>query len=836
MATTITYNAKGHTVTVVSVKGSAWGTVVIDDTKTLSLTADPAGGFERTLYAFLGTAVSGPTKSTTSIANDTVTAVFATNGVNPLTGLGASRFFDAYSGETVQIQLAEAAIFGDGTLTSDAVAAATSVTNNSTAGKPIPIGQWVSPPLDDAITSDTLTIDVFVGAGHVVDQVEVTFTDSAAAAHSALATRIVREPQYEMIPDDAEFAGLRAKYGTTPGAFEMWRAVISITTAAEGAGSVAFVATSENGSTFNSATEGMFALRRYIDRDASEPTLDMWVDSRESLPVSGTFTARDGDIVTGGTSGAIGVVDGFGTVDNEFVNTATINIVRLNVTATDFSTSETLSGTTSGTATVTGAQTWIAPTLLGTINDSAAAARDLARACSTIRTTRNTAISESSVCGARIFVRGNYTQVLHTANDFSAGTVNTPTHRTTVQRVGGGRFSIVNFARQSSSTSRSLPTSLYYIECDLRPISPESGARALFGTNSSLITFWQFEDSEWHQPGSGQYGSFGASGFGNDRASHLYLLGFKTSRSTFGVVTGAQLGAYRTILDTAFRNPGEADLNYFQGANDAPGTVTEGNSLMHFFSDGVEGAAAGVHGDTIQGVNAVKNLCILAIVPQNRYQGIFFNEHDPTNANMFVRNIYIRTLHELVDDGDIGSSVVSFNTSARNVVIENSVLASPTSQNNSITSIPSAAPCESWFIRNSVFKDVSGGGGTYAVNAVVRSACVVNCHYYGGDGTAPGIRCTHGTDLTALFVYPWANGGAVADYDIQAVDWRPKAGGPLVSRLVADDITNGSRYLTGEALVVGGPIGAFAAAPTAPTPKTSAFLPFFLIRHKTRRR
>jgi hypothetical protein len=798
VTTTITINAKGHTATVQSVQGSGWGAgVAIDSTKALSVIADPGGANERTLHVLLNKPTSGPTRTTTSISNDTVSATFPLSGENPAETAGHPEFYDAYTGETVEVDVCEAAIFGDGTLSSSSLAAASSVTNSSDVALSTakPICGWVSPFLADAVTGNTLTIDVFAEAGHGIDTVEMTFTDSASGTHTAFASRVVRTRQYP--------------YG--PEAFSMWRAAIDISTAAEGAGAVSFVATSNLGVAFNSVSESLESILRYIDRDASEPTLDMWCDSRESLPVSGTFVASDGDIIVGATSGAIAVVDGFGTANNEYVNTSTINVVRIKFdapTATDFQNGETITGLTSGSAAATGVQTWLAPTINGTINNIAAPARDIVRAAAAIRTARNTAVSESTISGGRLYVLGNYTQTNHTANDTSSGTVNNPTHRTIVSQEGGGRFSVVNRANLTVSTSRQLLRGLYWLKCDFRPISPESNARALFATNSSLLVPWHWEDCEWHPPASGQFGLFGESNLGTTEECQYYMLGFKTDGSNFFASGGANIAVYKTILDTQFNNPGKADLVFFNSPNDAPGSVTTGNALLHFETDGIEGEAAGTHGDVVQGVNSVSNLVMLIQAPGNTYQGIFFNEGDDTNANLFARNLYIRTWIEQVDDGDLGSSIVSFNESAVNVVIEQSTLMNAAAK-GSVTSIPGTRRCDHWWIRNTVFGSVSAGSGTNASNAVRRESVVSNCHAY-RTGSAVGIRTTEDTDLSALFVAPWVNEGAEADYDPATIDWTPKAGGPLTNRITTRDIIGQPHYNGGELVEVGGPIGAFA--------------------------
>lgn len=777
MTTTITFNAKGHHVTVVSVKGSAWGTVAIDVTKTLSFTVDPGGDFERTLYAHLGKLVSGPTKSTTSIANDTVTAVFATNGGDPSLPEAErvnTRFKDAHAGETVEILLAEAGIFGDGTLASDAVAAETAVTNNSTVAKPRPICGWVDEPAPlELIRGSTVAGAVMAGCGYLITQVEVTITDSALATATGFATLEARDRRYPFGPVKSP----------------VWRYSIDCSGLADGACIVSFVATTEAGSTFNSEAFGLPDLIVHLDKDSSEPSNLVPIDSSSQLPVSGTFIATKGDILVGGTSGAEAVVNT--TVENG----AEIRVVMMTTTA--FSASETITGQTSGSITATGAQ---------------------------VANYGADPLPADSICTAIIRggfgvlgkVQSNYTWPIGPSDSFSNPDANS--YRAVIEPDYEGRFHLIRnpIGKPGGNRDHRLFRVLLR-DCVLDTLDSNTLIWNIGSTDPNWIMMENCRRRTVSGGGGIQFRDNGG----------FYMVGWDTANIDG---SGSQVGwtwgsgprgftRFGVCLDTRIQMTSEGDVFYFDNNSTTGGS---GNATILAQCDRVLGSSAGTHGDLVQLVGSCKNIISHIIHKDNGYQGFFCND---AASSEFFDGWWIRGFAEATDDGTSGPGPIALHESGHNLLIDDTLsVRSPLLGDGGLNWIPSDPQCDNVFILNSVFSHVGTGSGSNGLKAPDPAAAMVNCHSingYGGDYPRGGVRCTESAapdNYGDLFDGPWTDDGV---YPSDATSWAPKAGGPLVSRLVADDIAvPGQYHAGGEVLAVGGPIGAFGLGVFAPTVTT----------------
>lgn len=121
---TLTVNTEGTSVEFISTNDVAWGSVTTDTAQTLSILVDDGGANERTLVVDL---------------NDPTTAIAVTGGGFTIATVSyrITGHRGIASGEAVEIVSATAGILDDTVVESDAISAATAVTNNSTITYPV---------------------------------------------------------------------------------------------------------------------------------------------------------------------------------------------------------------------------------------------------------------------------------------------------------------------------------------------------------------------------------------------------------------------------------------------------------------------------------------------------------------------------------------------------------------------------------------------------------------------------------------------------------------------------------------------------------------------------
>ena len=152
---TLTVNTNGTSVEFISTNDVAWVSIYTDTARTLSVLVDSGGSNERTLTVNLA---------------DPATGIAITGGGFNIATISYNLTSGAiYSGESVEIVTAESGILTDDVVDSDAIAAATSVTNNSTKARP-------------TATINTLTAPILAG-GFVTLNATYSGTTGTAPQH-----------------------------------------------------------------------------------------------------------------------------------------------------------------------------------------------------------------------------------------------------------------------------------------------------------------------------------------------------------------------------------------------------------------------------------------------------------------------------------------------------------------------------------------------------------------------------------------------------------------------------------------------------------------------------
>lgn len=798
MTTTISVDAKGHTITVQSVKVSAWGATTIDDTKILSLLVDSGGSFERTLYAYLGDPVSGPTKSTTTIVDDTVTAVFYLNGGDPSVDEDDrtnTRFKDVHVSESAEVAICNAGIFIDGSLDSLGIVGGSTIPNNSTVAKPRPICGWSDePPLLSIQRQSTVDVGVFAGCGYAITDVTITIEDDSLNTASASAT-----------------LGKRDRVGAYgPMAMPIWRASVDCSGLNDGPCTISFVATTEAGSTFDSSAFGLADLEFVLDKDASELLPTVYVDATSTLAVTGTCSVTVGTIIEGATSGAKAIVDQDATISGSG------NIQVVMRTTTSFSAGETINNLTTGSATADGAETdnWN-----GTVanNDPNATHGSVADALAAGKTLRNNAGSPNDWSGITVRVKSKYAPVL--IND-GFGNTAIKNHRSIVEPYNQDEFHLI--AEPVGTSSGNKDHRLWYVlfrDCVFHIVDSQDIAIAL---STSDPAYFLTENARFVIDA-------GASGtldkvIGNDNPQyHVGAYGdgwWPLTRS------GSEAGVVCVILDAGVSGiTTPQDYAYFDSTSG-----TEGNASISIEADHLIGLTSGTHGDFLQMVGSCQNIIFFGECKNVGYQGVFANDAVNTESvdGLWVQVFLTSTEDSAFDSTTINDSTgpgpIALHESVSNLLLEFSTsIRSPaiaaTEVEDGFKFIPSNVQCDNVFIRNSVFSAVVASQGSYASQGPILPACIVNCHVvntYAGGRNAVGTRGTLSATVdnySDLFASPWTDGGV---YPNDGVDWEALAGGPLDGRIKTDDIINQPQTINGVTPGFGGSVGAYAitAVPT----------------------
>ena len=755
---------KGHIIRMVAVADSAWGAVSIDDTQDLRVFADAPGLFRRTLRALLNKpSIALSVDLALDPTGKTAVVEFPLSGEPQSEDGGNPEFYDCYVGETVEIgSSGNAGIITDGVTNSIGVLSGTAITNSSTVTKPEPIGNWWNRP-NELHTGDTATIRVFARGGHDVTGVDITITDSAAGTSTAAASIVLHQ-------------GL---YGS---AEAVWEATIGISGLADGVSFARFVATSVNGTTLDSNAASIPDLDLHIDRVSPETRYTADVDESFDMDITGTFSAVDGDILIGGTSGAEAKV----CIDK--TNTGAITLVRRVGSA--FTSGETLTGFTSGTATVGDGVETSNASGSPALDDPANPYPDIGSAAHAIALQRSVDGNARDCSGCTIRVKSRY----FTAN---------------------GRTSL-GFVAIIAPEAYTVITSVSGDMADCAMISGSGGGS--LGNTKRTLWHVRFKNIEFHQHGTGSSNAiwgwssndevetyFGGTKFIGRGQTVDYTKPFKNVKvcytedhwedkaRTKGIPTPVGGRFYVLIGFKVSEKEGDAvQVNNID------------HILVHHELDDLLGDNA-THQDTVQLIESCNNIVILGKGSNLKYQGFFTNN---VGGLDLMDGIYCKMEIIQINDGDIGAGCWAMHQSVRNVVLELSTIMGPTAtvggevgKETSVNFIHETGRSDSIWIRGVV---ALGFGGYDDADAPNFNVCYSNCHSILGD--AVGIRGTNGGDIADLFVSPWTNGGEFPGND--DTDWSSKSGGVLDSRLESRDII-GTLYdgELGTLLSAGGGIG-----------------------------
>lgn len=412
--TTLSVSANGTTLRMVVVDSVAWGTLTFDENKIVTLRVANGGASDRYLKAIIerpgtGAANQGvellanPATSTTSIANDTLTVDFVLTGDS----FGYPEYNTIYSGEAVEVVTCEANVVTSGSAFSGSVAAATAVTNNSTATKPNPYA-WVVSETHNTRQTGTFDVWVDVLSKHRVSNVAVTLTDGTnsqtlnATSRQTVFTRATQNINGVYTPVTR---GLDV-YKVTFNASDFLAATV---------GTLNVTVTDAIGTAWSTTSDQRVSNRKiFLDKNSLVPTQNVYVNCHSTVMITGETggTIAVGDRIKGATSNALGVVTGRSGNTLTYVWFSTLTIAS-GETINVVNSAQTNSGVS---ATTTSAGTRVISSGAGAINDSAQPYDSIARALHAVRTANNAAGRTANYDGAVVNLQtsvgaANYTSV-----------------------------------------------------------------------------------------------------------------------------------------------------------------------------------------------------------------------------------------------------------------------------------------------------------------------------------------------------------------------------------------------------------------------------------------
>ncbi len=799
MPTAVTVTTAGSQVQVSAVLAAgSWSSPAVDATKLFALVVDPGGSFERTLYPRLSSPQAALAVSTTTNPNDTATVTFNLNGESPASpGSGGQQFTDAHDSETVEVGTGgiPAGLIYDADSSSDAVSAATSVTNNSTTLNPMPIAKWVTVPRRP-ITGD---LELLVDAAHMygIDEVEVTVSDGVNSIPKSAATRTT-----VTLGDGTIYPGQVADfYRVIFSSAELASASIT-----DGIITCTFTVTANGGETHTTAStnaERPLTLRLDQAGTYSAGLRSYYVDNRHAMTTGaltgGTISKRD--IIVGATSGAVGIVQA------DYAGSGTIYFVSPTPNVA-FQSGETVNVQSFGDRTSTGVSfttTSISAPLVANTAGAGTEADPVGNAYNAMRLESN---ASGGTASCYIYHLYDFFLWGHLATMFWTGQTENPTWTVITKAPGRTDDDVRYLGASGLSEPRVKGHDWFSVQDVMYAAWDESSPNGVFSGGDGGSRFKCWINNLRTAPPAGSYKSSAGSCFGLwwthiDCADGVWLTPGSTKADDFtdAEALGTVVIDWRADATAAYAS--EDDWKIFSGAND-------GNALfLNVRLANLQGSGPGGHADTFQTiVSPSPNVIIHNFIDRNnRYQNFFLGGG---TAGWAILNY----LGEQTDDGDVGSAGVAVDFPVDHLIISHAtVLAEAKS---SSLNWQGSAYGTNVKVRNAVFTGMPSNTADSSGILPRRAVGFTNLH---GRLSVEGVRGTTGGDEATIFAASSDNAGVHPSAATDA-GYRAKAGGPLDGRLLPVDNIDGllTDFLGNEIAWDGsGSIGAGTADPTAGT-------------------